>query len=58
MDKITVTLSEAMEMSGLGRSSFYKMFKEGKLIPRKAGKRVLIIVEELESYLRNLPTGS
>ena len=42
---------------GIGRSSLYKLFNEGKLIPRKAGKRTLILVTELEGYLRSLPQG-
>jgi predicted DNA-binding transcriptional regulator AlpA len=44
-------------MSGLGRSTLYKLFNEGKLTPRKSGKRTLILVSELESYLKNLPKG-
>lgn len=57
MQKIAVTLSEATALSGIGRSSLYKLFNEGKLTPRKAGKRTLIIVAELEAYVRSLPTG-
>ncbi|MCC0035343.1 MAG: helix-turn-helix domain-containing protein [Hoeflea sp.] len=54
---IAVTLAQASEMSGLGRSTLYKLFNEGKLTPRKSGKRTLILVSELESYLKNLPKG-
>jgi excisionase family DNA binding protein len=57
MEKIAVTLSEAASVSGIGRSSLYKLFSEGKLTPRKSGKRTLILVSELESYLRSLPVG-
>ena len=57
MNKISVTIREACELSGLGRSSIYKLFNEGKLTPRKSGKRTLILVRELEAYLKNLPAG-
>lgn len=57
MNKIAVTIPEATVLSGIGRSSIYKLFNEGKLTPRKAGKRTLILVAELESYVRNLPSG-
>jgi hypothetical protein len=57
MKKIAVTLREATALSGIGRSSLYKLFNEGKLIPRKAGKRTLILVEELENYVKCLPMG-
>lgn len=55
MEKIAATIREAIELSGIGRSSLYKLFNEGKLTPRKAGKRTLILVAELESYLKSLP---
>lgn len=57
MRKIALTLSEATEVSGIGRSSLYKLFNDGKLTPRKAGKKTLILADELETYLRNLPKG-
>lgn len=57
MNKIAVTLSEATALSGIGRSSLYKLFNEGKLVPRKSGKRTLVIVAELENYVRSLPVG-
>ena len=49
MEKIAVTIAEAAVISGLGRSSLYKIFNEGKLTPRKAGKRTLILVTDLEA---------
>jgi hypothetical protein len=57
MHKIAVTLREATALSGIGRSSLYKLFNTGKLTPRKAGKRTLILVAELETYVQSLPTG-
>jgi hypothetical protein len=57
MQKLAVTLREASALSGIGRSSLYKLFNEGKLIPRKAGKRTLILVAELEAYVTSLPVG-
>jgi excisionase family DNA binding protein len=57
MQKFAVTIAEAIELSGIGRSSLYKLFNEGKLTPRKAGKRTLILVAELEKYLKSLPVG-
>lgn len=57
MNKIAVTISEAAAVSGLGRASLYKLFNQGKLTPRKAGKRTLILFAELEDYLKSLPIG-
>lgn len=57
MHKIAVTLREATALSGIGRSSLYKLFNAGKLTPRKAGKRTLILFAELESYVQSLPAA-
>jgi len=56
MQKISVTIREACELSGLGRSTIYNLFKSQGLTPRKCGKRTLILVKELEDYLSNLPS--
>jgi predicted DNA-binding transcriptional regulator AlpA len=58
MQKIAVTLREATELSGIGRSSLYKLFNQGKLTPRKAGRRTLILVEELQALVSSLPRGT
>ena len=57
MTKLAVTLTEASALSGIGRSSFYKLFHQGKLKPRKVGKRTLILVAELQAFLDSLPVG-
>ena len=58
MTKISVTVPEAVAMTGIGRSSLYKLFSEGKVHPRKSGKRTLILVSDLEEYIRSLPTAA
>jgi hypothetical protein len=58
MSKLSVTIPDAVEMTGIGRSSLYALFKEKKLTPRKSGKRTLILVEDLKRYIENLPAAS
>lgn len=58
MIQLSVTVSEAVQMTGIGRSSLYELFKEKKLIPRKSGNRTLILVEDLKRYVENLPAAS
>lgn len=55
MTKISVTIQEAVEISGIGRTSLYALFKSGELKPRKMGGRTLILVDELTDYVRSLP---
>jgi excisionase family DNA binding protein len=57
MKPIAITIPQATETSGLGRSTIYELFAEKKLTPRKAGRRTLILFEELEAYLKSLPAS-
>lgn len=56
MTKLSVTIPEAVAMTGIGRSSLYRLFSERKIVPRKSGKRTLILVEDLERFVKSLPT--
>jgi excisionase family DNA binding protein len=55
MDQITVTISEAVRLSGLGRTTLYELLKSGELPKRKCGGKTLILVADLKRYLENLP---
>jgi excisionase family DNA binding protein len=57
MQPIALTIPEACEFSGLGRSTIYRLFEQGALTPRKAGRRTLILREDLEGFIRNLPAA-
>lgn len=54
---ISMTLEKATEASGIGRTQLYELFKEGKLTPRKSGRRTLVLADELDAYVRSLPVG-
>lgn len=56
--KLAVTITEAVALSGIGRSSLYKLFADGALIPRKSGKRTLILVADLEKHIAELPPAN
>ena len=58
MIKLSVTIPEAVEMTGISRTSIYKMFSENRLTARKNGKRTLILVEDLERVVKSLPTAA
>lgn len=55
MDQLAVTLREASRITGLSRSTLYKLFNQGKLTPRKVGKRTLILTAELDKFVNSLP---
>ncbi len=51
---IAVTIPEAVKASGMSRTVIYEALKRG-LPARKAGRRTLIMVVDLEAYLNDLP---
>lgn len=55
MNKVAATINEAAQITGLGRSSIYQLINDGKLTRRKYGSRTLILVEELEAFVKSLP---
>ena len=57
MNKIALTIPEAVAMSGIGRSRMYEIFKTGGIKPRKSGKRTLVLFTDLENYLKSLPVA-
>ena len=57
MDKLAVGIPEAAEMIGVGRSSLYILFGNGKLKAFKCGRRTLVKVSEIAAYIDSLPAA-
>ena len=55
---LTVTIPQACELTGLGRSTIYRLFENGKLQRLKAGTRTLIKMDDLEAYIESLSASS
>lgn len=55
---LTVTIPQACKITGLGRSTIYRLFEEGKLQRLKAGARTLIKMDDLEAYIESLAASS
>jgi hypothetical protein len=53
--KIAYTIPQAVQASGLSRSSLYVAIAVGALQARKCGARTLILGTDLRRYLRSLP---
>ncbi|MEZ5784728.1 MAG: helix-turn-helix domain-containing protein [Rhizobiaceae bacterium] len=52
---ITLTIPDAVKVSGISRSALYESLRRGDLTAKKAGRRTLIAVADLEAYLASLP---
>lgn len=57
MQKMALSISEAVEITGLCRDTIYRAIGSGALVARKNGKRTLILRSELESFLTSLPVA-
>jgi excisionase family DNA binding protein len=55
MDKIALTIREAILAAGVSRSSLYAAIGRGELTARKRGKRTLILATDLRGWLEGLP---
>lgn len=56
MTKAYGTLPEAVQFSGMSRTSLYEALKNQSISAKKCGRRTLISFADLEAYLASLPT--
>lgn len=52
---LAYTVADAALISGLSRTRLYQLFSEGVLTPKRAGRRTLILADELRDVVRSLP---
>ena len=52
--KLAVGPEEAARLSGTTRQAIYKAFAAGQLASFKVGKRRLILIKELEAWLKRM----
>jgi excisionase family DNA binding protein len=52
--KVAYTVSEAVELTGIGRTSIYAAIKRGELGVGKAGRRTVLLAYDLATYLNTL----
>jgi excisionase family DNA binding protein len=53
-----VGIDEAARLAGIGRTLLYQEISEGRLRIRKAGRRTLIPIQELDAWLNSLPQSA
>lgn len=56
--ELALPIDEAARRVGVGRTSIYEAVNRGELPLRKAGRRSLILVADLEAWINSLPTAS
>jgi len=50
-----LSIADACEMAGVGRTTIYAAIAEGRLKARKLGRRTLILRDDLTQFLVALP---
>ena len=55
LQKLAYSIEEFSDLSGLGRTAIYEAIKTSRLRAKKAGRRTLILREDADDFLRNLP---
>lgn len=55
MQKQAYTVNEAIQEIGIGRSKLYSEIKDGKITPRKIGRKTIFLAKDIEDYLNALP---
>lgn len=53
--KLGYTIDQAVDRSGLGRTSLFEAMREKRLTARKYGRRTIILAADLEAFLASLP---
>ena len=49
-------IPEVCELTGLGRTSIYAAIKSGELVARKWGRCTVVLAEDVDAFLRSLPS--
>jgi excisionase family DNA binding protein len=52
-----LSITEACEVAGVGRTRLYHAIGSGELVARRYGKRRIILRSDLRRFLENLPTS-
>ncbi len=53
--KVALSVKDAAQVSGIGRSKLYEAMNTGELPARKLGTRTVILFDDLQAYLVDLP---
>jgi hypothetical protein len=49
-------VEDALRFIGIGRTKFYELVKEKRIVPRKIGRRTLVLRNDLLNMLDSLPS--
>lgn len=53
--RISYSVAEALEVTGLGRNAFYDEIRSGHLVAKKVGRRTIVTARSIEQWLESMP---
>jgi excisionase family DNA binding protein len=53
--KRALSVEEAAKAAGIGRTMLFEEIRKGRITARKVGRRTIIVVDELDAWLKALP---
>ena len=57
-NRVSLTVTEAADAAGVGPTKIRQEIVAGRLIARRAGKLLIIAIEDLRLWLDNLPRAA
>ncbi len=55
--RLGLSIDDACQVSGIGRTKIYQAIGSGELIAKKCGSRTIITPKHLAAYIDNLPVA-
>jgi excisionase family DNA binding protein len=52
---LAYTVRDVLALTGIGKTTFYKLLKNGQLSTRKLGNQTVVLRADLNSFLEGLP---
>lgn len=56
--ELAISIPESAHRCGVGRTAIYDAINRGELPLRKAGRRSLILVSDLQAWINSWPTAT
>ncbi len=53
--QLSYSIKEICSLTGIGQTKIYEAINEGNLMAKKYGRRTIILKDDLETFLKNLP---
>jgi excisionase family DNA binding protein len=55
--KRAMSVEEAAKAAGVGRTMLFEEIRKGHITARKVGRRTIITTDDLDAWLKSLPTA-